>query len=127
MATHNRPLSPHLQVYRLPLTALMSITHRITGVGLTLGTLLLTWWVTAAAYGVEAFEQVQGFLGSWLGLLLLLGFSFALFFHLCNGIRHLFWDFGRYFELHETRRADIAVLAAAIVMTVTVWVMALGG
>ncbi len=127
MPTHNRPLSPHLQVYRLPLTALMSITHRITGIGLTIGTLLLTWWVTAAAYGAEAFDQVQGFLGSWIGLLLLFGFSFALFFHLFNGVRHLFWDFGRYFELHETRRADIAVLVAAAALTVVVWVMALGG
>ncbi|MEQ8509050.1 MAG: succinate dehydrogenase, cytochrome b556 subunit [Rhodospirillaceae bacterium] len=127
MPTHNRPLSPHLQVYRLPLTALMSITHRITGIGLTIGTLLLTWWVTAAAYGVASFEQAQGFLGSWIGLLLLFGFSFALFFHLFNGVRHLFWDFGRYFELHETRRADIAVLVAAAALTVVVWVMALGG
>ncbi|MEQ8734220.1 MAG: succinate dehydrogenase, cytochrome b556 subunit [Rhodospirillaceae bacterium] len=127
MPTHNRPLSPHLQVYRLPLTALMSITHRITGIGLTIGTLLLTWWVTAAAYGAEAFDQVQGFLGSWIGLLLLFGFSFALFFHLFNGVRHLFWDFGRYFELHETRRADIAVLVAAAALTAVVWVMALGG
>ena len=127
MTTHNRPLSPHLQVYRLPLTALMSITHRITGVGLTIGTLLLTWWVAAAAYGARAFEQAQGFLGSWIGLLLLFGFSFALFFHLCNGVRHLFWDFGRYFELHQTRRADMAVLVATAAMTVVVWVMALGG
>ncbi|MDE0800125.1 MAG: succinate dehydrogenase, cytochrome b556 subunit [Rhodospirillaceae bacterium] len=123
MATQNRPLSPHLQVYRLPLTALMSITHRITGVGLTFGTLLLAWWVTAASYGKPEFEQVQAFLGSWIGLTLLLGFSFALFFHLCNGLRHLFWDFGRYFELHETRRADVFVLIGAAALTAATWVM----
>lgn len=125
MATPNRPLSPHLQVYRLPLTALMSITHRMTGVGLTLGTLLLTWWVTAAAYGEAQFQQVQTFLGSWIGLLLLLGFSYALFYHLCNGLRHLFWDFGRYFELEETRRADVVVLIGAVALTVVTWVLVL--
>lgn len=125
MATPNRPLSPHLQVYRLPLTALMSITHRITGVGLTFGTLLLAWWVTAAAYGTTEYTQVQSFLGSWIGLVLLFGFSFALFFHLCNGLRHLFWDIGRYFELEQTRRADIFVLIGAAALTVVTWVMVL--
>ncbi|MGB1875908.1 MAG: succinate dehydrogenase, cytochrome b556 subunit [Rhodospirillaceae bacterium] len=125
MATQNRPLSPHLQVYRLPLTALMSITHRMTGIGLTLGTLLLAWWVSAAAYGQAEYEQVQAFLGSWIAMILLLGFSFALFFHLCNGIRHLFWDFGNYFELHETRRADICVLIGAAALTAATWFMVL--
>lgn len=125
MANPNRPLSPHLQVYRLPLTALMSISHRITGIGLTIGTLLLTWWVAAAAFGAEAYAQVQGFLGSWIGLILLLGFSFALFFHLCNGIRHLVWDAGRSFELDQVRRADITVLIGAAALTALTWVMAL--
>jgi succinate dehydrogenase / fumarate reductase, cytochrome b subunit len=122
MATPNRPLSPHLQVYRLPLTALMSITHRITGVGLTLGALLLTWWVTAAAYGETQYAQVQGLLGTWLGQLVLLGFSFALFYHLCNGLRHIFWDFGRYFELEQVRRTDAAVLVGSVALTVATWV-----
>jgi len=125
MATQNRPLSPHLQVYRLPLTALMSISHRITGVGLTLGTLLLAWWVTAAAYGEEQFNQVQALLGTLLGLLILLGFTYALFYHLCNGLRHLFWDFGSYFELEETRRADIVVLIGSVALTAATWVMVL--
>ncbi|MFL2771814.1 MAG: succinate dehydrogenase, cytochrome b556 subunit [Rhodospirillaceae bacterium] len=121
MATPIRPLSPHLQVYRLPLTALISISHRITGVGLTLGTLLLTWWVTAAAYGESYYSKVQAFLGNWFGQLLLLGFSFALFFHLCNGLRHLFWDFGRYFELEQVRRSDAAVLIGSVALTVATW------
>lgn len=125
MANPNRPLSPHLQVYRLPLTALMSISHRITGIGLTLGTLLLTWWIAAAAYGPEAYAQVQGFLSSWIGLVLLLGFSFALYFHLCNGIRHLIWDAGRSFELEQVRRADFTVLIGAAALTALTWVMAL--
>jgi len=122
MATPNRPLSPHLQVYRLPLTALMSITHRITGIGLTLGALLLTLWVTAAAYGETQYAQVQDLLGTWLGQLILLGFSFALFYHLCNGLRHLFWDFGRYFELEQVRRTDVAVLVGSVALTVATWV-----
>lgn len=125
MATPNRPLSPHLQVYRLPLTALMSITHRITGVGLTLGTLLLTWWVAAAAYGEAEYAQVQAFLGTWLGQLILLGFSFALFYHLCNGLRHLFWDFGKYFELEQVRRTDVVVLIGAVALTVATWAQVL--
>lgn len=125
MATPNRPLSPHLQVYRLPLTALMSISHRATGIGLTGGTLLLTWWIAAAAYGEDAYAQVQAFLGSWIGLILLLGFSFALFFHLCNGIRHLVWDAGRNFELDQTRRADVMVLIGAGALTAATWFMAL--
>ena len=125
MATSDRPLSPHSQVYRLPLTALMSISHRITGVGLTLGTLLLAWWVTAAAYGEDQYNQVQAFLGTWLGLLILFGFTFALFYHLCNGLRHLFWDFGRYFELEETRRADVVVLIGSVALTVATWVLVL--
>jgi succinate dehydrogenase / fumarate reductase cytochrome b subunit len=125
MATPNRPLSPHLQVYRLPLTALMSISHRITGVGLTFGTLLLAWWIVAAAYGPSDYAQVQSFLSSWIGLILLLGFSFALYFHLCNGIRHLFWDIGKYFELEQTRRADVFVLIGATALTAATWVMVL--
>ena len=79
-----RPLSPHLQVYRLPLAAWLSISHRITGIGLTLGTLLLTWWVAAAAYGPDAYATFAGFIGSPFGYFILFGFSVALFFHLCK-------------------------------------------
>jgi succinate dehydrogenase / fumarate reductase cytochrome b subunit len=125
MSQPHRPLSPHLQVYRLPLTALMSISHRITGVGLTGGTLLLTWWLVAAAYGSDAYSIVQAFLGSWFGYLLLFGFSFAMFFHLCNGIRHLFWDFGKYFELQQTRRADLMVLFSTFILTISTWCVVL--
>src|SRR4051812_49059632 len=80
-----RPLSPHLQIYRLPLAAILSITHRITGVGLAIGVLLLTWWVTAAAVGPAAYDRATSFIGSIVGQLLMVGFSLALFFHLCNG------------------------------------------
>ncbi len=120
-----RPLSPHLQVYRLPLAALTSIFHRITGIGLSLGMLLLVWWVASAAYGPAAYAAATGFITSPLGYLLLLGFSVALFFHLCNGIRHLFWDAGMNFEIAETKRGNVLVIAATIALTVVSWLLAL--
>jgi succinate dehydrogenase / fumarate reductase cytochrome b subunit len=121
----SRPLSPHLQVYRLPLAAWLSISHRATGVGLTIGMLLLTWWVAAAAYGPDAYDAATAFLGSPIGLLLLLGFSVALFYHLCNGIRHLLWDAGRNFEISQTRRGNLFVLLGTVVLTVAAWAWAL--
>ncbi len=121
----SRPLSPHLQVYRLPLAAVLSITHRITGGGLSLGLLVLTWWLTSAAYGPDAYDRAMGYIGSPLGLLVLLGFSTALFFHLCNGIRHLLWDAGRNFEIGETRRGNIYVILGTIVLTAAAWLLAL--
>ena len=92
MPSGSRPLSPHLQVYRPQWTMVLSISHRITGVGLSLGTLLLVYWLAAAAAGPEAFETAQEVIGSWIGRLFLFGWTFALFYHLCNGIRHLVWD-----------------------------------
>ena len=121
MSVSNRPLSPHLQVYRLPLAGLISISHRLTGVALSLGTILFTYWLAAAAYGPDAFDRAQGIMGSWFGLLVLLGFTFSLYFHLGNGIRHLFWDIGKGFELPAVQRSGIAVILFSIVMTVATW------
>jgi succinate dehydrogenase / fumarate reductase cytochrome b subunit len=120
-----RPLSPHLQVYRWQITSVISIAHRFTGVGLGFGTLLLTWWLVAAATSPEAFAIVQGFIGSPIGLLLLFGWTFALFFHLCNGIRHMAWDLGFGFEKTEYHRSGWAVVGAACVLTVLVWIIGL--
>jgi succinate dehydrogenase / fumarate reductase cytochrome b subunit len=120
-----RPLSPHLQVYRLPLAAWLSITHRITGVGLTFGSLLLAWWVVSAAYGEDAYVTFTGFLSSIWGTLILFGFSVALFFHLSNGIRHLFWDAGRNFSIAETRCTNFIVIAGTVVLTAIAWRAAL--
>lgn len=122
MASVNRPLSPHLQIYRPQLTSVMSIVHRITGVALAVGTLLLAWWLIAAAGGPSAFGAVQEFLGSWIGRLLLFGWSFALFYHLCNGIRHLFWDAGLGFELKTVYASGYAAAAAAGVLTLIAWI-----
>jgi succinate dehydrogenase / fumarate reductase cytochrome b subunit len=125
MAAPNRPLSPHLQIYRWQWTMTLSILHRITGVALGVGSLLLVYWLTAAATGPEAYARAQGFIGSWFGLLLLFGFSLALFYHLSNGIRHLFWDAGRGFELKTAYASALAVLVAAVVLTGIAWVIGL--
>src|SRR5262245_31092410 len=97
-----RPLSPHLQVYRWQLTMSLSILHRATGVGLAVGTVILVWCLVAAATGPEQFAFAQAMLGSWVGRILLFGWTFALFYHLANGIRHLFWDAGYGFDLRTT-------------------------
>jgi len=122
MASQNRPLSPHLQVYKPQLTSVMSIMHRATGIALALGTLLLVCWLIAAATGERAFNDVQAFNASWIGRLLLLGWSYALFYHLCNGIRHLFWDAGKGFELDAAYRNGWLVVAASVVLTAAAWI-----
>ena len=121
MASPNRPLSPHLQVYKPQLTSVLSILHRATGIALAVGTLLLVWWLVAAATGENAFADVQAFIGSWIGKLLLLGWSFAIFYHMCNGIRHLFWDAGYGFELDAAYKSGWATLASSIVLTAIAW------
>ncbi|MBI4967667.1 MAG: succinate dehydrogenase, cytochrome b556 subunit [Rhodospirillales bacterium] len=125
MTAPNRPLSPHLSIYRPQLTTFLSITHRMTGVALAVGTLLLAWWLGAAAYGPEAYARAQGFLGSILGRLLLLGWTFALFYHLCNGIRHLAWDAGKNFEIKKIYSTGYMVLVAAIALTAIAWAVGL--
>jgi succinate dehydrogenase cytochrome b subunit len=117
MLPTERPLSPHLQVYRPQITSVLSICHRMTGVLLTLGTLFLTWWLVAAAYGPDQFATAQAFLGSIIGQLMLWGFTFALFYHLGNGVRHLAWDFGWGFELTQVRTSGLIMLAFAAVAT----------
>lgn len=130
MANENRPLSPHLQVYRPQLTSVLSILHRITGIGLAIGTLLLVWWLIAAAIGPTAFNTVQSFIGSIIGRILLLGWSFALFYHLSNGIRHLVWDAGKGFELTTAYASGRLVVAGSVLLTAISWFAAyavLGG
>ena len=130
MATGGRPLSPHLQVYRPQLTSILSILHRITGVALAVGTLLLVWWLAAAAGWGTPFADVQTVIGSWIGRLLLFGWSFALFYHLCNGIRHLFWDAGHGFALSSVNASGIAVVIVSSALTLAAWIWgyaAMGG
>jgi succinate dehydrogenase / fumarate reductase cytochrome b subunit len=113
----NRPLSPHLQIYRPQLTSVLSILHRVTGMALSVGTILLVYWLIAAASGPGAFAAAEAVVGSWIGLVLLFGWTFALFFHLANGIRHLFWDAGLGFELKAVYASGWTVVAVATALT----------
>lgn len=99
----------------------MSILHRITGGALYVGTLLVAWWVSAAAGSESYFDWVSGIVGSWFGQLVLFGFSWALMFHLLGGIRHLIWDTGSYMEKHTATKLAIATMIGSIVLTLAVW------
>ncbi len=125
----NRPLSPHLTIYRLPMLALLSITHRITGVALTAGTLILVYWLLALAAGPDAYADASAVFGSVFGQIVLFGFSWALYYHLCNGIRHLVWDIGKGLDLESADSSGIIVLGASVLLTVLTWIStyALGG
>lgn len=116
-----RPLSPHLQIYRLPLTALLSISHRITGVLLSLGNIVLVAWLVAVALGGPAYDLLHGWFTSVAGIGALIAWSAALYFHLCTGIRHLFWDAGYGFEANTVDISSMAALAATAVLTVVTW------
>ena len=123
LMARTRPLSPHLQVYRLPFPALLSISHRATGVVLAAGSLVLVYWLAAIASGPEAFAGAQALLGTIPGRILLLVITFSLFYHLGNGIRHLFWDAGLGFESRTVHASGVVVVAAAIVLTLIAWAL----
>ncbi len=120
----HRPLSPHLQVYRPQLTSVLSITHRATGIVLAVGAVVLTYWLAALAGGADGYQAAHSVLGSLIGRLFLFLFTLALFYHLCNGIRHLFWDAGYGFDLNVAYASGKAVVALTVVLTVIVWVLA---
>ncbi len=122
MPLQKRPLSPHLQIYRWQLTSVMSILHRVTGIALAVGTLLLVYWTAALAAGPDAFAAAQDVVGSIIGQLLLFGWTVALFYHLCNGIRHLFWDAGRGFELRTAYASGWVVVVATALLSVIAWI-----
>ena len=118
-----RPLSPHLQVYRLIPTMMMSIIHRITGAALYFGTLVLVWWIVAAATGSQAYATASGILTSWIGLLVLFGFSWALIHHMLGGIRHLIWDTGALFGKETSTRLAWMTLGGSISLTLLLWIV----
>ena len=122
MSQVQRPLSPHLQVYKWQLTSVLSILHRATGLALATGTIFLVWWLLAAATSDGAFAMAQAFWYSWIGRLLLLGWTWSLFFHLCNGIRHLVWDTGRGYELKTTYASGWTVVTASFALTLIAWI-----
>jgi succinate dehydrogenase / fumarate reductase cytochrome b subunit len=123
-ASKARPLSPHLQIYKPTWTMTMSIVHRITGAGLYFGTILLAWWLIAAASGPQAFASAQWFFSSFLGRLILFGFTWALFHHMLGGIRHFLWDFGKGFGREERFLLAKATLGGSIALTILTWVVA---
>ncbi|MEZ5783455.1 MAG: succinate dehydrogenase, cytochrome b556 subunit [Rhizobiaceae bacterium] len=120
-ATRQRPLSPHLSIYRWPVTMAVSILHRVTGGALYVGTLLVAWWLIAAATSPSYFEFVNGLMTSWFGLLVLFAYTFTIFLHLVGGIRHFVWDVGAGLEKHTASRLGWVSIIAAAVLTVVVW------
>ena len=121
MSKAGRPLSPHLTIYRWPITMTLSILHRMTGVALSVGLIVFTVWLIALSTGAAAYEQIAALLQSIVGRLLLVAFSFAFFFHLCNGVRHLFWDLGKGFEMHQVTASAWSVVVASLALTIGLW------
>jgi succinate dehydrogenase / fumarate reductase cytochrome b subunit len=122
----NRPLSPYIWIYRWPLTMVMSIVHRITGAALYVGTVLLAWWLIAAATGPAYFDFVNGLAGSWLGLVVLFGYTWALLHHMLGGLRHFVWDTGHGLGSPARDRLAIATIIGSVTLTILLWAIALG-
>ncbi|MVA24131.1 succinate dehydrogenase, cytochrome b556 subunit [Agrobacterium vitis] len=122
--TKQRPLSPHLQIYKLVPTMLMSIVHRITGGALYFGTALVAWWLIAASTGADYYDWVSWFMGTFIGKIILFGFSWALIHHMLGGMRHFAWDLGYGLEKHFSTRLAKATAVASVVLTVLVWIVA---
>lgn len=118
-----RPLSPHLQVFRPLITMVMSIVHRMTGAALYFGTILVAWWLIAAASGPEYFALVDGFFGSFFGRLILFGYTWALMHHMLGGLRHFVWDTGAGFDLPVANRMAWASLFGSVTLTIMIWIV----
>ncbi len=121
MNNHDRPLSPHLSIYRWPITMASSILHRATGVALTVGFIVLVAWLFDAASGPDVYAVFLGAMDTTIGCVLLVGWSYAFFYHLSNGIRHLVWDTGRGLEIEQATASAWFVIAASIVLTAAFW------
>ena len=122
MNNNGRPLSPHLTIYRWPITMTLSILHRITGVGLSLGLIVLAMWLMHIAAGPEQYQYFRATMGTLFGKLLLIGWTFAFFLHLANGIRHLVWDVGYGFEKRHANASAWFVIGFAVAATALFWV-----
>lgn len=127
MTNRARPLSPHLQVYRPQITTVMSILHRISGIVLSFGAFVLTWWLLAVAQGGEAYAGAAECMASPFGKFALFGFSLALVYHLLNGIRHLLWDAGWGFKLPQVYRSGYTVAVLTVVFTAAIWFFSMRG
>jgi succinate dehydrogenase / fumarate reductase cytochrome b subunit len=122
---NERPLSPHLQVYKPQMTSVLSITHRATGVALIIGTIFLGAIVIAAAMGEAHYDMIMGYANTLVGKIILLGWTWSLYYHLCNGIRHLFWDMGYLFKIQNANRAGYVVLLSSVILTAGTWYLAM--
>lgn len=120
-----RPLSPHLQIYTPLINMVMSILHRITGAALYFGTLLLAWWLIAAAAGPGYFDFVSGIMGSWPGRLVLIGYTWALIHHMLGGVRHFIWDFGKGFDLKTIDLLSWGTIVLSVLLTAAIWLTVL--
>lgn len=120
-AVRARPLSPHLSVWRPTITYVMSIVHRITGGALYFGTLLVAWWLIATATSESAFNTAQWVLGSWIGRLVLLGYTWALMHHMLGGMRHLIWDTGAGMDKYTARKFGWATIIGSLLLTLLIW------
>lgn len=127
MNTEGRPLSPHLTIYRWPITMTLSILHRMTGVALSVGLIGWVIWLEAIAWDGVPYDAVTAFMASWIGQVMLLGWLFSFFFHLANGVRHLIWDTGRLFEKSQADASAWFVIVATVVMTAAYWLLVRGG
>ncbi len=123
--TTDRPLSPHLQIYSPQMTTVMSIAHRITGLALAAGLPMIVWMLVAAVRGAPAWDVFAGFSGSLIGKLMMFGWSAALFYHTCNGVRHLLWDLGLLFSIENAYKAGYAVIIATVILVALLWVAVL--
>ena len=123
MTTHERPLSPHLQIYKVELPMMLSGVHRITGIALSVGSILLVAWISSAVHSAEAFASMNRFLGGFIGQFVLFGWTFSLIYHSVSGVRHLVWDTGRLLEVEQINSSSKIVLAIAIVLTLLAWVL----
>jgi succinate dehydrogenase / fumarate reductase cytochrome b subunit len=121
--TRSRPLSPHLQVYKPIPTMVMSIVHRITGIALYFGTVLVAWWLIAAASGEAYFDWANWFFGTLIGRLVLFGYTWALMHHMLGGLRHFMWDMGHGYEKHFSTKLAIATPIVSVALTVLIWVL----
>ncbi len=124
---HPRPLSPHLQVYRWPVTMATSIAHRMTGLALAAGTALIAWWLVAAASGPDVYQPFQGVIRNPLAQLVLFGFVWALVYHLLNGIRHLAWDLGYGFSVPTANKTGVLVISLSVLVAIGIFLVALTG
>ena len=122
-STVRRPLSPHISVYRPQLTSVLSIMNRMSGIGTSVGTLLLVWWLAGSAGSAHGFAVMQGFMGSWFGVLILMGVTVAVVYHFVGGLRHLAWDAGYGFDLPEVYASGWTAVAATGVLTLLIWIV----